>query len=447
MAQHQRLTGPTAVNAAAPFTSSMVDGSHPDRNRVQLGPRIPLPLAQTTHVQATFTPDMVQGSHPDTSRAFVAPKPGWSISQTTHTDAPFTSSMSAGWRPDAPRLFKVKLGWAWSETTFAPPMTPEQFAGWHPDTARTFLAPRIPQPLHQAAQHVAAAFSPEMAAGWKPDRAILWKPRPDGWLANLLTFDIFSIEMVQGWHPDRAVLGKPSPRDWSIAQPSPVAAPFGIEMVRGWMPDVARVFLKPQLGCQSSQTTFDVPMTAEQFAGSHPDQARLFLAPRLPQPLSQTTATAAPFSLEMVQGSRPDQARFPIAGKAGWVTSQTTFPIQMTPEMFAGWHPDTFRQRLAPRIPLPQSQTTHTAAPFSQEMVQGAQPPFGRTKQYGKQIIGWIQGLIDGLFGTQAVAPVGAVRARALTHRAATDLTLTHTVRPVTTRRVRPVTTDLRGPV
>lgn len=396
MAQHQRLTGPTAVNAAAPFTSSMVDGYHPESPRIYVQPkgrRIPQigwSIAQTTHTAATFTPDMVQGSHPDASRAFIAPKPGWSISQTTHTDAPFTPSMSAGWHPDAPAKIFLgpKLGWAMSQTT-----------------------------------HVAAAFSPEMSAGWKPDRAVLGKPRPDGWLANLLTFDIFSIEMVQGWHPDRAVLGKPSPRDWSIAQPSPVAAPFGIEMVRGWLPDVPRVFLKPQFGWQSSQTTFDVPMTAEQFAGSHPDTARLWLAPRLPQPFSQTTHIAAPFSHEMVQGVTATRWRAFVAPKPGWSASQTTFELPMTPDQFAGWHPDRSRAFLAPRLPLPISQTTQTSAPFSHEMVQGAQPPFGRTKQYGKQIVGWIQGLIDGLFGTQAVAPAGRSRVRTLAARTVRDQT------------------------
>ena len=49
----------------------------------------------------------------------------------------------------------------------------------------------------------------------------------------------------------------------------------------------------------------------------------------------------------------------------------------MTPEMWAGWHPDTSRAWLAPRLPLPISQPTHDVAPFSPEMAAGWQPTHG----------------------------------------------------------------------
>ena len=55
----------------------------------------------------------------------------------------------------------------------------------------------------------------------------------------------------------------------------------------------------------------------------------------------------------------------------------------MTPEMFAGYHPDQPRALLGPRIPLPESQTTQEAAPFSMEMVQGSIPIFPRPHQRG----------------------------------------------------------------
>ncbi len=202
MAQHQRYTGPITVNAAAPFTQSMVDGSQPDRNRC---------------------------------------------------------------------FRKPQIGWQTSQTTFLVVMTPEMFAGYHPDSPRCFRAPRIPLPLHQSAQHVPAPFSQEM---------------------------------VQGQHPNRS-----------------------------------RAFQAPKQGWSTSQTTFDVLMTAEMFAGSHPDKSRAWLAPRIPLPISQTT-----------------------------------FDVPMTPEQFAGWHPDTSRVKLGPRIPQPISQTTHVPAPITWDMLKGWQP-------------------------------------------------------------------------
>lgn len=117
--------------------------------------------------QAPFSPEMVAGWQPVAPRPHMVGQAGWVTSQTTHTDAPFSVEMAAGWQPDAPRLFRVKLGWVWSETTFAELMTPEMFGGWVPARPRLFLAPRIPLPLHQAAQHVEAPFSLEMVAGWQ----------------------------------------------------------------------------------------------------------------------------------------------------------------------------------------------------------------------------------------------------------------------------------------
>lgn len=59
------------------FSIEMVVGYHPDKPRIQLGPRIPLPVSQTTPVVAPVTVDMLQGSHPDRPRPFRS----WTIGQ------------------------------------------------------------------------------------------------------------------------------------------------------------------------------------------------------------------------------------------------------------------------------------------------------------------------------------------------------------------------------
>lgn len=52
-----------------PFSIEMVVGNQPSRNRMRLGPRIPLPLSQTTHVQNAFAIDMVAGNKPAQRRS------------------------------------------------------------------------------------------------------------------------------------------------------------------------------------------------------------------------------------------------------------------------------------------------------------------------------------------------------------------------------------------
>ena len=57
------------------------------------------------------------------------------------------------------------------------------------------------------------------------------------------------------------------------------------------------------------------------------------------------------------------------ATSEGFSIAQVTFQVQMTPEMWAGWRPDSGRLFLAPRIPLPVSQTTHVENAFTSSMV------------------------------------------------------------------------------
>jgi hypothetical protein len=412
----QGLTLAQTTHVEAPFVPSMSAGYGPEKNRERLPLRIGWSVSQTTHDAAPFSVEMSAGWKPERNRERLPLRTGWSISQPTHTDAPFSIEMVKGWQPESARVFRVKLGWSWSEHTFDVVMSPDMFGGWHPDTSRAFLAPRLGQPLSQTAQHVAAPFTPEMVAGSGPERARLFvKPRL-GWQWAETTFDVqMTAEMFAGSHPDtsRAWLAPRIPLP--LAQPSHVSAPFSPDMVAGWQPSQNRERLPLRTGLSVWVSDIN-PFSVEMVAGWHPDTPRIVLGPRLQQPISQPTHVAAPFGAEMVQGNHPDQGRPAFKAKEGWQSAQLTFVVQMTPEMFAGWHPDTNRQKLAPRIPLPLAQTTHTSAPFGHEMVQGAQPARNRVT-LGKQIVGWIQGLIDGLFGTQAVTPVGVTSVRPLTVR------------------------------
>jgi hypothetical protein len=396
----QGLTLAQTTHVPAPFVPSMSAGYGPEKNRERLPLRIGWSVSQTTHDAAPFSLEMSAGWVPDRNRERLPLRTGWSISQPTQTDAPFSIEMVKGWQPESARVFRVKLGWSWSEHTFDLVMSPDMFGGWHPDTSRAFLAPRLGQPLSQTAQHVAAPFTPEMVAGSGPDRARLFvKPRL-GWQWAETTFDVqMTAEMFAGSHPDtsRAWLAPRIPLP--LAQPSHVSAPFGHEMVAGQHPDLPRQPFKAKDGWQTAQLAFVVQMTPDQWAGWLPSAPRIFLGPKIPLPISQPTQVNAPFTPDMVAGNHPDAPRKPFVAQSGWTINQLTFVVQMTPEMFAGSHPDTHRQKLAPRIPLPLAQTTHTSAPFTPDMVQGSQPARHR-QAYGKQIIGWIQGLIQGLFGT-----------------------------------------------
>ena len=101
----------------------------------------------------------------------------------------------------------------------------------------------------------------------------------------------------------------------------------------------------------------------------------------------------------MIAGVHPDQPRLAILARVGWSSSQPTFLAQMTAEQFAGWHPDSGRGFLAPRLPQPFAQTTHVSALFSLEMVQGVTAPMMRRPRFIRDAVGWIRGWFDGPFG------------------------------------------------
>jgi hypothetical protein len=80
------------------FSIEMVIGSKPDTHRVRLGPKIPLPQSQPTHVPAAFSPDMAAGVIPPTKRYGAPFHTGgqWWISDV---DA-FSIDMIVGYHPD-----------------------------------------------------------------------------------------------------------------------------------------------------------------------------------------------------------------------------------------------------------------------------------------------------------------------------------------------------------
>lgn len=194
MRQHQRPPGPT-TNDAAPFTSSMLEVSRPDRPVLGKPKSVGWSVAQTTHVAAGFSPEMAQGWHSDSPRLFQKPRIGWSVSQTTHDPAPFSPEMVLADRPNLAQLRKPKpFGW------FAPHLTFDVFSiemvtGWHADRPRVFLAPRIPLPVSQTT-HTAATFSIEMVLGARPAvKAMLRKPFGQGW-SQTIPDDITSVTPV-----------------------------------------------------------------------------------------------------------------------------------------------------------------------------------------------------------------------------------------------------------
>lgn len=264
MAQHPRPLNPISV--VVPSSPEMFQGAAPDRPRIRLAPRIPLPVAQPTHVSAPFSAEMTQGYHPDLP---VLGKP-------------------------------ASLGWLWV-TPEGELQDPAETRGYHPDQPVLQLAPRIPLPLAQPTP--VTLFSPEMAQGSRPSSPVLRKPPALGWWWLTAEVGSYSVEMGQGSHPDSPRLFVAPRFMQPPAQPTPVAAPFSIEQVVGWRP-IRPILGKPLPSGWLWLTPEIVTFSTEQAQGSRPDRPRLFLAPRFQQPPSQVSPVAAPFSPEMAQGVR-----------------------------------------------------------------------------------------------------------------------------------------------
>lgn len=191
------------VSDINPLSPEMTVGSRPDSPRVQLGPRIPLPWSQTTHVSAPFAPEMVQGA----------------VSGRNRERLPLRTGMSL-WVSDID------------------PFSIEMAVGSRPDRARVFLAPRIPLPSSQPT-HVSATFTVDMVQGSRPERHRERLPLRTGWLTAQTTHvsaDV-SVEMMAGSTPGRWRAFLPLRTGVQQYPMTPVAAPFSIEMSHGWRPD------------------------------------------------------------------------------------------------------------------------------------------------------------------------------------------------------------------
>lgn len=366
------------THVAAPFGPEMVSDTRPQRNRQVLPPRSDYDFIPPE--MSLFSVEMVAGVKPDRARFPFAAKAGWAVSQITFDAAPFSMEMVAGARLDQPRLpFMAKPGWSSSQLT-----------------------------------HVAAPFSVEMALGAHPDLPRLPFGAKVGWSVSQPTHTAapLSVEMLAGWHSDTPRLPFMGPKvGWAVSQTTHEAAPFSVEMAAGWQPPSPRLPFAAKAGWLAFfPQPYDPP--PESHIGWHPDTPRLWRYFPQGQQLSQPTHVSAPISVEMLAGWQPPQPRPPFVAKAGWFGFFPQ-PYDAPPESHIGWHPDS--PRIWRFFPQGQqlSQPTHTAAPFSVEMIMGA-PQNRPRRSRGCQQDGYqVSVLVDvpppaGSSGTRLLMGVGS---------------------------------------
>lgn len=255
-------------------------------------------------------------------------------------------------------------------------------------------------------------FSPEMVVGVRADRHRHNYPARPGWQVSQQMTHVeapFGPDMVAGWAPSqhRYIAPAPARQGLSISQTTHVPAPFGQEMAAGWAPSQHRYHAPASPGWSVSQTTHvEAPFSAEMVTGWAPPRHRHIMPARPGWSISQTTHVSAPFSYEMVQGSLARTAqRWDFSPRIGWVAiSPDVNPL--TPEMFVGYKPDKPRIFLAPRIPLPISQTTDITTPIGPEMVAGSHPDQRRRPV---SMVPWVQ--LPGLVTTDTAAGWGPLLA------------------------------------
>ncbi len=184
---------------------------------------------------------------------------------------------------------------------------------------------------------------------------------------------VFPNDSVIGWHPDSPRLPK-NARGASFFPWSGTTATNSPEMFAGNLPTRPRAAVAHAV--QLFGTPDVSPFSIESIFASRPDRPRVFLGPKIGQPLSQPTHTAAPVSVEMFAFVEPDRTtrRVPHWGDLTAPPEVDLFSI----EMVAGNHPDKPRIMLGPRIGQPVSQTTHTNAPITLDMLQGVTAPMKR---------------------------------------------------------------------
>jgi len=291
----------------------------------------------------------------------------------------------------------------------AAPITSSMFVGYQPERNRQVLGPRIPLPLH--IPHVVdAPFTSSMSAGYQPDRGYkIPQITHLGWQSREPDVTSAAIEQTIGYHPDSPL--RFPPRRGPSFFPWSGTTPFSVEQVIGYQPSTHRI-IKRQVQGQQILPSVDA-FSIEMVVGSHPDRNRAVLGPKIDLPTNPTfvqvfapvtidmmvgnkpdrnrafapknqggtflTSDQVQFSIDMTQGYHPDRNRAFSYPKTGWSDSQTTFPVQMTPDMFAGNRPDSPRIRLGAKIPLPLAQTTQVNAPITLDMLRGSQPEKGFT--------------------------------------------------------------------
>lgn len=117
-AQSGQISVPPDVTS---FSVDMVVGSRPDRARVLLGVRIPLPVSQPTHVAAPLSADMVIGTRPERNREKLPLRTGWQQSQFSHEAAALSVEMTKGSQPEKNReLLPLRTGVSVSQVTHVP---------------------------------------------------------------------------------------------------------------------------------------------------------------------------------------------------------------------------------------------------------------------------------------------------------------------------------------
>lgn len=211
-------------------------------------------------------------------------------------------------------------------------------------------------------------------------------PRPIGPINNIAAS--FGPEMAQGSRPDRSRAFLAPRIPLPVSQTTHVAAAFSPEMSAGSRPDRNRAFVPPKIGWTVSQTIAEI-FSPDMVVGSLPSRNRAFIAPKVGWSTSQTTPVDAAFSIEMAQGTAQPRFRYRAPSHQGhqwWTPEVEAFGI----EQVLGSKPDRNRQRLGPRIGQPSSQVTHTAAPFSVEMAQGAIPLQARQRNDVRMRSGWV---------------------------------------------------------
>ncbi len=180
-----------------------------------------------------------------------------------------------------------------------------------------------------------------------------------------------TIDMLQGCRPaERSRLRVSRSALFSV----PEVDPFAIETTFAVRPDRSRAPTPTRGPSFFPWSGTTAPLSPEMFAGVAPD--------RRPRPTTRLAALfgvpdVAPFAMDSLFAMRPERARpMPQRRLAEVFIAPDVSPFTID-SLFAT-RPDRGRPFLAPRIPQPVSQTSHTAAPQSIEMTVGSTPPTQR---------------------------------------------------------------------